>query len=233
MTFIYSIHRIPTSSSLSDPTLLPFLAGKFSALRLSALLESPTSFSSTFEIESRFSLSTWLTRLSRPKFEYFIAIAHHSSTLPESRTIDSGILVGSVQLYGPNPKAFFSLPLSGAPSLLPDDQELKYQMIALYSSPQHRRKGLAKMLIQGAIDSAKERAAQESKKKVRIRIFMHPENLTVKKLYHDVGFVDAGMCTLSEAFVQNGDPESLPEDGGVSDPERWLNRMGVGMEWTC
>ncbi|ESZ90539.1 hypothetical protein SBOR_9076 [Sclerotinia borealis F-4128] len=241
MSFTYSIHRIPTHNSSStsstsplpdpDPTLLPFLAGKFSALRLSALLESPIAFSSTFEIESQYSPSTWLTRFLRPKIQYFIAVAHSKSTPIESRTIDSGILVGSVQLYGPNSKAFFELPLSGAPSPLPDDEESKYQMIALYSSPGHRGKGLAKMLIQGAIDSAKKEAVEQRKEKVRIRIFMHPENLKVKKLYDGVGFVEVGLCTLSEAVVQNGDAESLPEDGGVSDPERWLNRLGLCMEW--
>lgn len=104
-------------------------------------------------------------------------------------------------------------------------------MIALYSSPEHRNKGVARMLIQGAIDSAKKEAAQEGKEKVRIRIFMHPDDSTVKNLYDSVGFVEVGLCTFSEALVQNGDAESFPADEGVSDPERWLIRIGLDMEW--
>ncbi len=46
MAYIYKIHHLPTS----DPTLFPFLAGKFASLRLSALTVSASAFSSTFEI---------------------------------------------------------------------------------------------------------------------------------------------------------------------------------------
>ncbi|KAF7945319.1 hypothetical protein EAE96_010094 [Botrytis aclada] len=236
MTLQYSIHRVPssptdTATDSTPPTLLPYLAGKFSTLRLSALLDSPNSFASTFELESLFSGSTWLSRFSRPKLHYFLAIAHSPSSPPETHTIDTGLLVGSVQLYGPSPASFFTLPLGGAPPPLPDAQESKYQMIALSTSSLHRRKGLAKMLIQGAIGSARKQARADGKEKVRIRIFLHPENLTVMNLYQSVGFVESGFCTLAEAVVQNGDPEMLPEDGGVSDPERWLNRIGAVMEW--
>lgn len=234
MAFQYSIHRVPSSPAeiaTTPPTLFPYLAGKFSALRLSALVESPNSFASTFEVESLYSASVWLSRFSRPKLHYFLAVAHSVSSPPESHTIDTGLLVGSVQLYGPSPASFFTLPLGGAPPPLPDAQELKYQMIALYSSSLHRRKGLAKMLIQGAIESARKQAQGKGKENVRIRVFLHPENLTVKTLYRSVGFVETGFCTLAEAVVQNGDPESLPEDGGKGDPERWLSMLGVVMEW--
>ncbi|KAF7877026.1 uncharacterized protein EAF02_008246 [Botrytis sinoallii] len=233
MTFQYSIHRVPSSpteTASTPPTLLPYLAGKFSALRLSALVDSPNSFASTFELESLYSASVWLSRFSRPKFHYFLAV-HASSSPTETHTIDTGLLVGSVQLYGPSPASFFTLPLGGAPPPGPDAQELKYQMIALYSSSLHRRKGLAKMLIQGAVESARNQAQVEGKEKVRIRVFLHPENLTVKTLYRSVGFVETGFCTLAEAVVQNGNPETLPEDGGKGDPERWLKMFGVVMEW--
>ncbi|KAF5870885.1 putative gnat family protein [Botrytis fragariae] len=234
MSFQYSIHRVPSSptdTATTPPTLLPYLAGKFSALRLSALLDSPSSFASTFELESLYSSSVWLSRFSRPKFHYFLAVAHSPSSPPETHTIGTGLLVGSVQLYGPSLASFFTLPLGGAPPPEPDAQELKYQMIALYSSSLHRRKGLAKLLIQGAIESARKQAQREGKEKVRIRVFLHPENLIVKTLYGSLGFVETGLCTLAEAVVQNGDPETLPEDGGKGNPERWLNMLGIVMEW--
>ncbi|APA13514.1 predicted protein [Sclerotinia sclerotiorum 1980 UF-70] len=235
MSLQYSIQRIPTHSHShsTDPTLLLFLAGKFSALRLSALLESPESFASTFEKEYQFSSSTWLTRLSRPKFHYFIATAHsHSPSTPlSSQTLETGVFVGSVQLFGPHPSSFFTLPLSGAPPPLPDTEESKYQMTALYSSPSHRGKGLAKMLIQEGVETAKQEAKEKGIEKVRVRIFIGRGNLTVRKLYLSVGFVETGLCTLAEAVVQNGDAEILPEDGGSGDPEKWLKRVALVMEW--
>lgn len=87
------------------------------------------------------------------------------------------------------------------------------------------------MLIQGAIESARKQARRDGKENVRIRVFIHPENLTVKNLYVSVGFVESGLCTLAEAVVQNGDSETVPRDGGKSDPERWLKMIGVSMEW--
>jgi hypothetical protein len=57
---------------------------------------------------------------------------------------------------------------------------------------------------------------------------IHPDNIVVVKMYEDLGFVDAGRCTLTEAFVTNGDGNLLPEGGG--DPEKFQNRRGLVME---
>ncbi len=63
----------------------------------------------------------------------------------------------------------------------------------------------------------------------RVRIMIHPRNIVVKKLYEGLGFVDAGNCTLAEAYLSNGDAEMLPADGGLSDPEKYHSRQGIIM----
>lgn len=86
MAYIFKTHHIPTS----EETLLPFLAGKFAALRLSALAASPTAFSSTFEVESAFTAGKWIERLQRISIRYFIAVDYPANTPTELQTIDTG-----------------------------------------------------------------------------------------------------------------------------------------------
>ncbi|KAH9220437.1 hypothetical protein DL95DRAFT_383367 [Leptodontidium sp. 2 PMI_412] len=222
MAYTYKIHHLPAS----DPILLPFLAGKFASLRLSALTVSGPAFSSTFEIESIFTSSQWISRLQRPLLHTFVAVAYAANTPPELQTIDVGDWIGSATLLGPFTKDIFTIPESGGPEVGDDDVESKWQMTAVYNSPLHRGKGIAKMLIQ----SAMEFASQEVKRKgSRVRIMIHPRNVLVKKLYEGLGFVDAGNCTLAEAYLSNGDAEMLPADGVASDPEKYHVRLGIIM----
>ncbi|TVY82001.1 hypothetical protein LSUE1_G002896 [Lachnellula suecica] len=223
MSHIYKVHHIPTSNS----NLLPFLAGKFASLRLSALSVSRTSFSSTFELESKFTASEWIDRLQRRGVETFVAVAYSPDTMPEHQTVDTGDWVGSVTLLGPTPKSIYDLPNSGGPSIGDDDVEDKWQICRLYNSPEHRRKGIAKMLINGAMEySAKEAGVGRQS---RVRLGIHPDNVLIKMLYDGLGFVDAGNCTLHDAFIINGDSDLLPEDGGASQPGVYHNPLGLLM----
>ncbi|KAF4637731.1 hypothetical protein G7Y89_g337 [Cudoniella acicularis] len=223
MSLIYKIHHLPTS----DHLLLAFLAGKFSSLRLTALTVSAAAFSSTFALESKFSSPQWITRLSRQGIHTFIAVAYTPGTLPEQQTIDAGDWIGSATLLGPKPKLDYELKESGEEVPGEDDEEGKWQMTAVFSAPEHRGRGVAKMLVEAAVDFA---ANEGDRKACRVRIMIHPDNAVVKRLYDGMGFVDAGRCTLSEAFVQNGDESLLPADGGKGEPEKYFNRLGLIME---
>jgi GNAT superfamily N-acetyltransferase len=207
MSYVYRVHLLPTS----DLTLLPFLAGKFASLRLSALTVSAPAFSSTFEIESGFNAPDWIARLQRPLVHYLIAVAYAADTSLEHQSIDKGDWIGSATLIGPITKAAYTIVESGGPAPEGDDVESRWQMTAVFNAPQHRGKGIAKMLIRGALN-------------------FHPRNIVVKKLYEGLGFEDAGKCTLAEAYISNGDSNMLPSDGGKSDPEKYLNRLGTIME---
>jgi GNAT superfamily N-acetyltransferase len=223
MPHVYKVHLL----SASDPALLPFLAGKFASLRLSALTVSAPAFSSTFEIESAFTASDWIVRVQRPSVNYLIAVAYASNTSLEQQTIDRGDWIGSATLIGPITKEAYELRESGGPEIGEDDVETRWQMTAVFNAPQHRGKGIAKMLINEALEfAAKESNGRES----RTRIMIHPKNIVVKKLYEGLDFVGAGKCTLAEAYISNGGASMLPLEGGTSDPEKYLNRLGTIME---
>jgi GNAT superfamily N-acetyltransferase len=224
MSYVYKVHILPAS----DTILLPFLAGKFASLRLSALTISAPAFSSTFEVESAFTASDWIARLQRCSVHYLIAVAYATDTRSEQQTIDTGDWIGSATLIGPITKEAYELPESGGPEVGGDDVETRWQMTAVFNNPLHRGKGIAKMLINGALEFAAKESGKD--RESRTRIMIHPRNIVVKRLYEGLGFVDAGRCTLAEAYRSNGDANMLPSDGGQSDPEKYLVRLGTIME---
>jgi GNAT superfamily N-acetyltransferase len=224
MPYTYKIHLLPAS----DPDLFPFLAGKFASLRLSALTVSTAAFSSKFEIESAFTALDWIERLQRPFVHYFIAVGYAPDAKPEQQTIDVGDWIGCATLIGPITKEAYELPESGGPEIGGDHVETKWHMTAVYNTPLHRGKGIAKMLINDALKFAADESGKE--RKSRMRIMVHPRNIVVKKLYEGFGFVDAGKCTLAEAYICNGDANMLPLDGGTSEPEKYHTRHGIIME---
>jgi ribosomal protein S18 acetylase RimI-like enzyme len=210
MAYTYKIHRL-------DPTqtdILPFLAGKHSSLRLSALQVSSDAFGSTFEVESSWPASRWIKRLQRPTVNTFIAVAYSPSTSLGLQTIDSGDAIGSATLLGPFAKEDYELRESGGPEIGDDNVESKWHMTAVFNSPNHRGKGVAKMLIQAAVDFAEKEAGEG--RKSRVRIMIKPTNFVVKKLYEALGFVDAGRCTL-------GKPNLLV----LTPLKRWLKTLGA------
>jgi ribosomal protein S18 acetylase RimI-like enzyme len=199
---------------------LPAQALKYRDLRLAALKQSPTSFSSTYETEAAFSDSIWLSRLSEPSKETFICVT--SSAAPNVQEE----WVAQVTLLGPISASAYTLPdEAGQPPVLPDDEEEKWQMLSLYTLPTHRGKGLGKKLCQEAFKFLT--AIQSNPPKVRVRIMVKPENHITLGLYPSLGFKDAGKCTLEEALRANGDAAMLPS-GELG--EKYTRRSGIIMD---
>jgi len=169
------------------------------------------------------------SRLERLRVHTFIAVAYSLDTKSEDQVIDAGDWIGSAAVLGPYSEAEFKLPESGGQEIGSDEVESKWQMTAVYNSPLHRGKGVAKLLVKGALDFTSREAAKEGRKS-RMRIMIKPDNIVVKKLYYGLGFEDAGKCTLAEAFIVNGDEDMLPADGGASQPDKYHNRLGLIME---
>jgi GNAT superfamily N-acetyltransferase len=148
--YTYTVHYLsPSAPNFST------LVQKFSSLRLSALLTSPTSFSSTHALESTFTPAQWASRLSRPTVHIFVAIAHPSNVPSADQTVENGDWVGKVTLLGPLTRNVYELPEAGGPILGPDEEESRWQMTALYTDPTHRGKGLGKKIVKYAIDFAR------------------------------------------------------------------------------
>lgn len=224
----YKYIVVPLPSPISQdapPENLSSIAKRYSELRLAILLSSPTSFASSHAVESTFTQEQWEQRVWRDGVTVFVCVARPTveETMEVLEDLD-GEWVGATTVFGPVTKNNYELaPESGSPEVGADDQEIKWQMTALFTSPEHRGRGLAKRLIEGAkaYTRVRTRTLSKTSKGFRMRIMVHPKNLVVVKLYSGLGFVDVGRATGREAFVANGDEALIavkmagPEEGKV------------------
>lgn len=222
-SYIYS-HIDKTSPEINS------YAQKFKTLRLSALSSSPSSFSSTYEVESQHFDQWWKDRLLAVGRETFVCVA-----CPEGQMNDGeGEWVGQVTLLGPGTQSNWGLPKEAdQPKLLPDEVQEKWQMLSLFTLSTYRGRGTGKRLCQAALQwllesetRLEEGNEHEIAREVQVRIMIKPENTLVLKMYQDLGFVDYGRCTLAEALKANGDGDMIPVGG---DDEKFHRRSGLIM----
>ncbi|KAI8713974.1 N-acetyltransferase domain-containing protein [Fusarium sp. LHS14.1] len=183
-----SYHFIHVDRSAPD---LSSVADKYRALRLEALQQSPTSFSSTWDIESRFSNDTWVSRIRNSGKETFACVYQEGQT---------------------------SAPLD-------DVKDERWQMLSLYTSINHRGKGLGAKLCQEAFHFIEHQLGTEARS-ATVRIMVKPENTITVGLYQRLGFSKAGLCTLEEALRANGDADLIPA-GELE--EKYTTRSGIVM----
>jgi ribosomal protein S18 acetylase RimI-like enzyme len=192
-------------------------AEKFRDLRLNALKLSPTSFSSTYDIESAFSSDVWISRLTRPNLETFVCQATSDSHTE---------WIATVNVLGPQSIEDFTLPAeSGQPSPKPDSEEERWQLLSLFTLPTYRGKGIARVLCQIVLDHLA--WSRSHPRNVLVRLIAKPDNVSAIKLYQGVGFADIGRCTLAEAIIANGDRALLPKDYAAR--EGYNERTGIVM----
>ncbi|KAI9926193.1 hypothetical protein MW887_004656 [Aspergillus wentii] len=204
LNYNYSFHHIS-----KDQDQITTSIQRYKALRLKALLLSPTSFSSTYAIESAFADAEWASRLTADERETFVCAAtlvnceQGSSNEPE--------WVAQVTLRGPLSKDEFTLPDdSGQPAPRADDKEERWQMLSLFSLPDHRGMGIGKQLCREALGYL--RSYRNQPGTVRVRLMVKPEKQDIVDFYRRLGFVEAGRSTLVEALIANGDESLLPDD---------------------
>jgi ribosomal protein S18 acetylase RimI-like enzyme len=228
---IYTVIRIPASS----PRLAQIVT-KFRETKLAALKAEPDGFAVKYADEALHPIAAWQQRLAAPS-TILICVATSDPT-PASSDEDaliSGEWVGMSTIRGPLPYSVFHLPESGQP--VPDDPalETRWHLCNVYTSEAHRRQGLARRLVHASVDAAREQTVAlegKDRMKARIRLFMDPAKMYLVTMYTGMGFKEAGMCTLKEAFVANGDGELIPEDTDSTEEKRrlWERRYGLAME---
>ncbi|EEU37976.1 uncharacterized protein NECHADRAFT_19371, partial [Fusarium vanettenii 77-13-4] len=190
---------------------------KYRTLRLEALQQSPTSFSSTWDIESRFSNDAWVSRLQGPDKETFACVYQEGQT---------SLWVAQVNLRGPLSVDDYALPSQSGQSPSLDGMEgEKWQMLSLYTSINHRGKGLGAKLCREAFRFIEHRLETETQS-ATVRIMVKPENAVTVDLYQRLGFAKIGLCTLEEALKANGDADLIPA-GNLE--ERYTTRSGIIM----
>jgi GNAT superfamily N-acetyltransferase len=103
------------------------------------------------------------------------------------------------------------------------DQEL-WQMLSLFTLPDHRGRGLGKKLCQEALSYLA--SYKDSPRELWVRLMVKPENHATVSLYRGLGFGESGKCTLAEALVANGDKDLLPDS--ISG-KKYTSRSGLIM----
>lgn len=241
---IFKVHYIsPTSPNL------PFLAGKFSALRLLALSISPEAFGSKFKVVSKRTPTKWQSFLTRPNFHTFVCSRYEAD--PERPNgpydLEQGQWVAHISIIGPIPKKEYDLypPSEGADESGSDAEESKWNLTALWTDPTFRGQGIAKKLTLAAVDFAANYDSG-SVKRARMRLYNRggPANEHVLAMYRNLGFKNAGGVSLFEAMIGNGDSDEIPDDileaGNFDRDENtgdavlkggmWYTRVGVSMD---
>lgn len=188
---------------------------------MNALRVSPTSFSSTLEIESTFTDEIWARRLTQPGTETFICAASEPASLSAGADLHQANWIGQVTLHGPKSRTEMGPPDLSIGSDVDGNGEW-WQMLSLFILPEHRGKGLAKRLCEEALSYLRRYRWQAAG--LHVRLMVKPENHVTVQLYRQLGFVYAGRCTLAEALIANGDSEYLPED--ISE-EKYSARTGL------
>jgi ribosomal protein S18 acetylase RimI-like enzyme len=211
--FQYSFLRIPKTHSVDES------AAQYRDLRLRALKASPVSFSSTFEIESQFTLKTWKDRILHEERENLVCVAAPTDPSASLQTQ----WVGQVTLRGPAKDQDFILPEIPGQSVLIGDEEEKWQMLSLFVLPEHQGQGLGQGLVREALRYLQER---RQKPRVLVRLMIKAQNTATVRLYQKLGFEIVGKCTLAEALVANGDSDLIPRDVNNT---KYTERTGLVM----
>ncbi|KAJ5958394.1 Acyl-CoA N-acyltransferase [Penicillium vulpinum] len=215
--YTYSFFRVSKTDEVEAS------AQKYRDLRLKALKTSPDSFSSTYDIESAFTNSEWIDRLTFPDRELFICAAKPLSHNPSSPNDIEWI--GQVTLRGPSSRADFELPVeAGQPPQKFDEEEERWQMLSLFTLSEYRGHGLGSKLCQEALNYL--RSYRSFPGQVQVRLIVKAGNDVTVELYRRLGFIHAGRATLVEALIANGDEHLVPKDRASA---KYSDRKGLIM----
>lgn len=226
----YTIYRIPASSPRFSDLVL-----KFRDTKLAALEAEPNGFATKHADEVLHPVETWQQRLAAPATVLIcVANSDESSSVTMEDVLLSGEWVGMATIRGSLPYSTFHIPDSGQPVPSDPDLETRWHLCNLYTLQAHRGRGLAKKLVNASIEAARDQTGAldgGDKLKARIRLFCNPEKTFLVTMYKRMGFQEAGMITLKEAFVANGDAELIPEDTWSEEKRgTWERRYGLSME---
>ena len=233
MTENYTTHVLH-----ADRSDLQHLAVKSAALRLAGLLQSPGSFSSTYDEEVALTDTKKLEALRRPKRTTIIV----AQTGDGSNDWTQADWAGQVTLLGPFTRAEYLTPYlktheegrrlslteldaTFLPVSSDDSSAVYWHMTALYVLDEHRRRGLGDQLCRKAFEVIQEHANGAASE---LRIVIKPGNGIVARMYERLGFeTREGRSTLAEAIAASEGPGALPID--YAQNGAYLGRNGLIM----
>ncbi|KIK69903.1 hypothetical protein GYMLUDRAFT_53040 [Collybiopsis luxurians FD-317 M1] len=173
----YSINPIPYPPRRDHVT-------KYAALRLLALTTNPECFSSTAERESAFSFEQWRERIDNTDRVTFIAASAVNVSAVDD---DRATWVGIVTLLTPEflKKESENLPADYRKFAMWSDAS--HILVSMWVHPEHRRRGVGKVLIDAAMKWVERRDAPQSSAVV---LEVLDTNRGAAALYKQMGFED-------------------------------------------
>ena len=163
----YKITSIPIPPSDSD-------IDEQRKLRLLALQTDPSSFGSTYEREAAFTREIWRERLESPLKRTFIARYSPKNVLSTSEDLEperSSEWIGGLVIMAP-----------GAVSIaIPHtDPKTSFLMFGMWVHPDHRGKGVGRMLLEGASGWAREYAKTNAMDEFDVVLEVYRNNLRAR-----------------------------------------------------
>jgi ribosomal protein S18 acetylase RimI-like enzyme len=204
---------------------------------LVGLLQSPDSFSSTYDEEVALTDAEKLEALRRSKRTTIIV----AQTGNKHNDWSQADWAGQVTLLGPFTRAEYLAPYLEThedrrhsfeelntifePVSTDDSSAVYWHMTALYVLNDHRRRGLGDQLCRKAFEVIQEHSNGAASE---LRIVIKPGNGTVTRMYERLGFdTREGKSTLAEAIAASEGPEALPVD--YAQKETFFRRNGLIM----
>ncbi|TLS26571.1 hypothetical protein PpBr36_05119 [Pyricularia pennisetigena] len=144
--------------------------------RLASLQLEPKAFSSTFDRESAFGNAEWLARLHNPAATTFIARRDDTNAAESAhfKVLSSLTLLRVVKGGGD------------------DDSTALWEVNAVFTLPDARRRGIATALLKEAMCWARKSAEAEERLCV-VAVDVYLANTTAARLYRTIGFSDVEM----------------------------------------
>ena len=203
----------------------PHLVQRYKALRLDALLSSPTSFVSNHKHEQAFTDTEWAERITDPSRHHMICkkIGPTNDDASDIQSVDSsfgeGEWVGMFTFLGPLTKEEYDFQGRIGPPLGEDADETRWHLFGLYIKAEDRCKDAAivtheaileylrnstEEILETALDA---RTGLEKRKRARVAGSKPSQGSLLTALYASLGGYDIGWAERAEALRISGNAE--------------------------
>ncbi|KAI1657129.1 hypothetical protein F4813DRAFT_92696 [Daldinia decipiens] len=167
-----------------------FYLDYYKPFRLAALEQDPDVFGSTYDREINFSNADWLSRINNPLVKTFVAVRLH-----DRKVLSATSLIGPMPNSGPasNPFQVSSEMRDGSDHHHQNQNHgeassVHFQISGVYTLPEARRQGLAKILAETAIEEAFAYSKQHGKC-LALSLVVYTLNDDAILFYKSCGFV--------------------------------------------
>lgn len=208
-----TVIHLPKLADIPD-TAMTEIVKRYKHIRLMGLQLSPSAFGSNHAREAAFTDDIWVERITNPLRKMFVAIRLDdlsNSSLPDAYGNDGNraltVLLNSpwqgvITILGPKvlppdqpglehtPWQIFTPDNSSSPPQLTSmkNGHAVYVIVGMYVSPNGRREGHGRRLVDAAVAAAVEESRDLNASKISICLEISQGNIPAKKLYEHSGF---------------------------------------------